>query len=291
MKKTSKIVAVVVSALLAIAALFVLASCGYSGELTGEVKYENTWNKGSYYGAKVDVTVKNDTITAVKLYTDEETGWTRTSGSWKEGQNAGDLGFEKTEAAYEGWIEENLVGANIYDVLGWSASATEKGQTVGEGVPHIAGATQSSARIICAVQNALEKIEGLEKVVGEAKYENKWSAGSYYGAKVNVYVMKGSVVAVKLLQEDETGWTRTSGTWKEGQNEGDLGYAKTEAAYADYIKSNIVGQKVDTILGWTVTCTQDAQTVGEGVPCITGATQSSARIIAAVQNALGKLAK
>ena len=284
MKKTSKILAVVLVAALAVATLVVFAACG-GQTYTGECKYENAWNKGSYYGVKVDVTVKGETITAVKLYADADTGWTRTSGNWKEDQNPGDLGYEKTEAAYEGWIEENLVGANVYDVLGWSATATEKGQTVGAGVPHIAGATQSSARIIVAVQNALEKIEGLEKRVGEYKYENTWTPGSYYGAKVNVYLKDGKIVAVKLLEDKETGWTRTSGGWKEGEHEGDLGFAKAEAAYAQYIKDTFVGKTVEEVNAYEAS--KEGWTISDSAK-LAGATQSAVRIVLAVQNALSE---
>ena len=289
MKKTSKIVAVVVSALLVVAALFVFAACGT--KYTGEAKYENAWVKGTYYGAKVDVTVNGDTITAIKLYTDEETGWTRTSGSWKENDHPGDLGFDKAEAAYDSWLDETFVGKDIAEVLSWSASATQKDQTVGAGVPKIAGATQSSARIICAVQNALEQIEGITKVTGEYNYENAWSAGSYYGAKVDVYLRDGSILAVKLYQDDETGWTRTSEGWKEGQNTGDLGFAKAEAAYAQWMKNAFVGKTPAEVNAYTANMdlTAHTQSVTPASANLAGATQSAVRIIKAVQYALTKL--
>ena len=285
MKKTSKILAVVLVAVLAVATLAIFAACGESGTVTGDCHYENAWSAGKYYGVKVDVTVSGGKITAVKLYSEEETGWTRTSADpWSTG-----LGHDKTEAAYEGWIEENIVGQKIATVLGWQAVADKGAQTVGKDVPHITGATQSSARIIVAVQNALCELKSVSLVTGEAKYENKWNAGSYYGAKVDVIVMGGKIINVRLYSEKETGWTRTSGTWTEGQNAGDLGFDKTEAAYASYLVDEIIGQKVKTVMSWEATATQDAQTVGEDVPHIAGATQSSARIIVAIQDALGKL--
>ena len=125
--------------------------------VTGECSYPNAWNPSASYGVKVDVTVKDGVITGVKLYTDEETGWTRTSGSWRPEQNPGDLGFEAAEAAYEGWIKANIVGQTVAAAKAWVASATQEGQTVTSG-PKLAGATQSSARIIVAVQNALAKL-------------------------------------------------------------------------------------------------------------------------------------
>ena len=282
MKKTSKILAVVLVVALAIATLAIFAACGESGEVIGDCHYENPYSAGKYYGVKVGVTVKGGKIAEVKLYSDEDTGWTRTSaGEWSTG-----IGHDAAEAAYESWIEENIVGQKIATVLAWEAVADKGGQTVGKDVPSITGATQSSARIIVAVQNALCELKSVSKVTGEAKYDSKYGT---YGAKVDVIVMSGKIVNVRLYNEKETGWTRTSASWTEGQHEGDLGYAKTEAAYAEYLMNEIVGQKVKTVLSWEATATADAQTVGEDVPKIAGATQSSARIICAVKNALEQL--
>ena len=266
MKKANKIVAVVIAALLVVAALVVLTACGKT--YTGEAKYTNKYGT---YGVKVDVAVKGDTITAVTLYSEEDTGWVRTTASWNK--------HDETEAAYDKWLDDTFVGANIADVLGWSASATENGQTVGAGVEHMAGATQSSARIICAVQNALEQIEGITKVTGGCSYTTQYGT---YGAKVNVYLRDGKVLAVKLLQEDETGWTRTTASWTH--------HDATEEAYAAWIKSTFVGKTVEEINAYVATATAEGQTLGEGTPTIqlTGATakQSAARIIVAVQDAL-----
>lgn len=153
-----KILVIALAVILVVSAVCVLAACGSEETVTGECKYENAWDSTKFYGAKVDVTVKGGVITAVKLYTDAETGWDRTSGGWKEDQNPGDLGHDKAEAAYDSWIKENIVGQKVATVQGWTASATKDGQSVGEGTPKIAGATQSTARIIVAVQNALSKL-------------------------------------------------------------------------------------------------------------------------------------
>ena len=276
MKKTSKILAVVLVAVLAVAALAIFAACGESGEFTGECKYESY---GHTYGAKVDVVVKGGKIADVKLYTDAETGWVRTSSpasTWTQADH------DKVEAAYEGWIKENIVGQKVKTVLGWEATATAAGQSVGEDVPFITGGTQSSARVIVAVQDALCKLESVSKVTGEVKYD---SYGHTYGAKVDVIVMSGKILNVRLYSDKETGWVRTSGpasTWTQENHD------NTEAAYAGFIANEIVGQKVKTVLGWEATATASGQSVADG-PVITGATQSSARIIVAVQDALAKL--
>ncbi len=132
------------------------AACEEPQTVTGECKYENAWVEGAYYGAKVDVTVKGNTITAVKLYTDAETGWTRTTNSWTA--EGGGLGYEATEAAYENWLTKTFVGKTVAEVNAYVATATQAEQSVGTDSAKLEGATQSSARIICAVQNALSKL-------------------------------------------------------------------------------------------------------------------------------------
>lgn len=278
MKKTNKIVAVVIAALLVVAALVVLAACGKT--YTGEVSYVS-W--GTNYGVKVDVTVKGDVITAVKLYTDEESELVRTSKSWTENQHPGDLGFEKAEAAYEGWIEENLVGASVEKVLGWSAMANADDQKVGEGVPHIAGATQSSARIICAVQEALCQLPGVEKVTGEVTADKRAGRNHEYYVKVDVIVKDGKILNAKVYAEDEEHPMTSTGWGKHDEVNG---------AILAFVAEKVVGQTVEAVNAWTYDFTQKgAAAVGEGVPHITGGTETSAHIIAAIQNALSKLGK
>ena len=135
-------------------AVVAFAACDNGETVTGECSYENKWNAGHYYGVKVDVTVKGGVITAVKLYSEEDTGWVRTSAdngtSWTS--------HDAVEAAYDKWIEDTFVGKSVDTVKGWTVTVTQDAQTVGEGVPHITGGTQSSARIIVAVKNALSKL-------------------------------------------------------------------------------------------------------------------------------------
>lgn len=149
---------ILVIALAVVLALSVLAfvACEQPQTVTGECKYENSWVADAYYGAKVDVTVKGNTITAVKLYTDAETGWTRTTSTWEAAD--GQLGYAAAEAAYEEWINKVFVGKTVAEVNAYVATATQGTQTVETAAANLAGATQSSARIICAVQNALSKL-------------------------------------------------------------------------------------------------------------------------------------
>lgn len=160
-----KVLVIALAVILVVSAVCVLAACDNGEVYEGECHYENKWSTATpkpIYGVKVDVTVKNGIIKSVKLYTDEETGWDRTSEGWTENQNPGDLGHDKAEAAYTKWINDNIVGQTVETVKGWTATATEEGQSVGADTPKITGATQSTARIIVAVQNALSKIPAAE---------------------------------------------------------------------------------------------------------------------------------
>lgn len=152
MKKILVIALAIVMALGVVA----LVACEKPQTVTGECSYESKYAPGSYYGAKVDVTVKGNVITAVRLYTDAETGWTRTTSSWKATE--GQLGFDAAEAAYEQWISDTFIGKTVAEVNAYVATATQAAQTVGTESAKLVGATQSSARIIVAVQNALSKL-------------------------------------------------------------------------------------------------------------------------------------
>ncbi len=105
--------------------------------------------------------------------------------------------------------------------------------------------------------------------------------GHTYGCKVNVTVKGDVIVKVEFADHD---YVMTSDTW--------TGKADAEAAYADYLAS-FAGKTVAEVSAWEVTRDADASfavTLGAGVPGITNATQSAARIILAVQNALSQIA-
>lgn len=145
-----KFLALVLALVLMLATL-ALVACAESQTVTGECFYES-W--GTPYGAKVDVTVKCGIITNVRLYTDAETNWYRTS---KNG-NGWD-GYEMAEAAYANWIEDAFVGQKVEDVKAFVANPqSESKEYVGPSTPKIAGASVSAARIILAVQDALNKL-------------------------------------------------------------------------------------------------------------------------------------
>ena len=154
---------VLVIALAVVMALAVVAfvACEQPQTVTGKCHYSTQYGA---YGAMVDVTVKGDVITAVKLYTDKEAAaadstWGdahRTTPSWKPAE--GQLGFAATEAAYATWIEKTFVGKTVAEVNAYKASVNADGQSVTPEGVNLKGATQSAARVIVAVQNALSKL-------------------------------------------------------------------------------------------------------------------------------------
>ena len=146
-----KKILVIALAVVMLVYVFALTACAQPQTVTGECHYVSY---GTDYGCKVDVTVQNGVITNVRLYTDEESGWHRTSAN---NPDYGWTGFESTEAAYEGFLAK-FIGKTVADVNAIEATATAEGQTVTTEGWSITGATQSAARIIVAVQDALTKL-------------------------------------------------------------------------------------------------------------------------------------
>ena len=158
-----KLIVIALAVVMALSLVLVLAACGEEQTVTGTCSYQNA--SGTTYGVEVKVTVKGDRITKVELVDHE--GWVRTSSDqvWAlpenggYGFNEGDLGYEAAEAAYAGWLEETVVGQKVDTVKGWKATATADGQTITTEGIKLAGATQSAARIIVAIQDALSKLD------------------------------------------------------------------------------------------------------------------------------------
>ena len=148
-----KILVIALAVIMVVSAL-ALTACVQPQTVTGECMYEN--KHGTKYGVKVDVTVQGDIITAVKLYTDEETGWVRTSSPMPEYGWTQEK-FDAVEGAYEAFLNK-FVGMTVAEVNAIVATATAEGQSVTTEGWAITGGTVSSARIIVAVQNALSKL-------------------------------------------------------------------------------------------------------------------------------------
>ncbi|MCH5152619.1 MAG: hypothetical protein J1F68_01475 [Clostridiales bacterium] len=168
-----KLIVIALAVVMALSLVLVLAACGgetYEGECSYGVKY-NPNGDPSMYGVKVKVTVNNGVITKVELV--DYDAWTRTTkrdpdwAAGKPGEAGFMLGYEKTEAAYpdfltkfEGKTVEEVKAIKITMISGTdnTAEASYTVTVADKANWAIAGATQSAARIIAAVQNALSKI-------------------------------------------------------------------------------------------------------------------------------------
>ncbi len=173
---------------------------GYSvGE--GEYSYPNAWAPDApYYGIRVKAVVKGDVIQAVGVV---PSGYVEVSDSW-ENKNLWIEGVEGLLSKYKGKKVKDVlmqtVKVNSTSVPGQPETVTDSGLV-------ITGATQGSGRLLLAVQNALEKLFGYEKYVGEYEYES--GAESY---KLNVScLLKGDVIvsADTVEIEDESNVPQT----------------------------------------------------------------------------------
>lgn len=126
-----------------------LTACGIE-TYTGE--YKNETSNGTY-GVKVDVAVKDGVIKSVKLYSDEDTGWMRTTpAEYWDGTSLG-IGYEAAEAAYPEFLKlfEGKTVEEIMEIPSLLGAVLDEDW-------QIAGATASASRIVLAVQDALSKI-------------------------------------------------------------------------------------------------------------------------------------
>ena len=203
-----KALVIVLTLVLALSVVAFAACSGTTYE--GEYKYENPYAKGSYYGAKVQVTVQGNVITKVVLLSDAETGWTNLSPNWTDKSNSsawGDIPIEqgKDDPGKTNWryhhqeFLDSFVGVKVEDVLAMKVFVTTGGEPyTKDGVETIkyvpielndtiivtghgeytAGATQSSGRTILAIQNALKKAVGAEDTTPNYETIEKAEDGS-----------------------------------------------------------------------------------------------------------------
>lgn len=146
MKKFLVMALVVVMALSVIA----FAACEQPQTYTGEYGYENY---GTKYGFKVNVTVSGDKITKVEIL-ESEYAETTSAEHWnQEGVDNWNNNKATFLKNFEGMTVEkvNAIVATVKDENGAEATKVD-------GITHVTGATQSSARLVLAVQNALSKI-------------------------------------------------------------------------------------------------------------------------------------
>ncbi len=167
MKKLGKFL--VAGALAAIACVG-LVGCGntakdYTGEYTGEYKYANPYapDAPGGYGVSVTVKVKGDKIESITCE-DPEGGYHNITATWQENTEKGQLGHDKTVAAlpnylkkFEGKKVDEIKKIKVAVETNKAPTVLEKDETT-QGDYVLTGATQTSGRIILAVQNALTKL-------------------------------------------------------------------------------------------------------------------------------------
>ena len=252
-----------------------LCNFGYS-IFEGEYHYPNAWDSSApHYGIRVRLVMKGNVVQKVAVlnsdYTEVSSGWDGAS-TWNNGLDV---------------LLDSYVGRTKREILEQVVTVSSTGQpdSVSDSSYIITGATQGSGRLLLAIQNALDPLgEDTTKVYnGEYKYENPYAAGSYYGVKVSVTV-KGSIIqSVSIVDSDYTqlspanpdyGWTEDS-----RQN-----YLNNEAG----LLGKYAGLSVGEVLSMTVETSESGEpsSVSDEDLVITGATQSSGRLLLAVQNAL-----
>lgn len=162
------VIALAVVMVLSVAAF---AACGSSQTVEGEYSYDNTRTEGHKYGCKVTVTVKDGIITKVTVAADTDTYYNLSPGWTDTYKPDGNPTAGKTAWMNDGQkMAESFVGLKVEDVnkIKVTCNATGEPDTKTEGVKTIDGApaalkvvasaTQSSGRLILAVQNALSKL-------------------------------------------------------------------------------------------------------------------------------------
>ena len=127
-----------------------LTACGEEVTYNGEYKYENAWVPGNYYGVQVEVTVKGDKVKSVVVTSENTDSYTNLSASWTD-KALWEEGEEAFLASFVG-MTVDAVNALVVD-----CATTGQPNTV-TGMEYVTGATQSSGRVILAIQNALSAI-------------------------------------------------------------------------------------------------------------------------------------
>ena len=258
---------------------FALSGCGWTTEtVSGEYHYANAWNDAAPdYGVKVNVEVqtddKGDRIRKVTIAESEYVPLSSEGNGWTAEDRQNYLENEQT-------LLNAYRGLYVADVLAYTVPTDASGgpltSSYPSGAPVITGATQSSGRLLLAVQNALLNF-GYEVKEGEYSYPNPWAPYTTYGIAVKV-ILKDNVIKKVVTVDSEH--TEVSDNWEDRTI-----WLSGEAALLDRYKD----KTAEEVLAVTVTTDEDGTpaAVSNEIYNITGATQSSGRLLLAVQNALG----
>ena len=261
---------------------FAVSGCGdtQTDTVIGEYHYINY---GVFYGVRVNVEVQTDSKgDRIRKVTIADSDYTQLSPANP------DYGW--TDADRENYSSQEQTLLNAYrgmyvaDVLAMDVETAANGepQGVSDDSVLISGATQSSGRLLLAVQDALLKFDNYNVYEGEYHYPNAWSPSSpEYGIRVRVVVKGDYINKVVVLN---SGYTEVSDSKYYDKNIWLNGLDSLLDAYA--------GRKVKDVMAVSVDVNSTASmgqpyTVSDSSLMITGATQGSGRLLLAVQNALG----
>lgn len=263
-----------------------LSGCGWTTE-TWEGEYQYT-NYGVNYGVKVSVEVQSDEKgDRIRKVTVVDSGYTEVSdamNTWTEENRQNYFNNLQT-------LLNTYRGMYVADVLAIEVPVNSAGEPIADDYPDsapvISGATQSSARLLLAVQDALKNC-GYTVESGEYQYTS-W--GTNYGVKVKVFLKDDTIVRVVIVDSDYVEVSAAMGDWTEEDRQNYFDNRQT-------LLDSYAGRSVSEILAATVTFEEDYQTgqpgpvpggVSDSSLLITGATQCSGRLLLAVQNALANL--
>jgi hypothetical protein len=283
MKKTVKVLAGVACLAAISGASLGLTACGDTDKIyMGEYQYTEY---GTNYGVKVAVEVKSNKIENVYIIeSDYVQASTFYSGTW-------------TQASHDNYytnrqkLLDNYKGLSVDTVKGYTVAVNEKTPLTSDSADFneynkdliLTGATQSSGRLLLAVQNALN--DGTEVKVGTYQYTEY---GTNYGIMVAVEVKSNKIENVYVIESDYVqASTYYSGTWTAESNANYYNNRQT-------LLNNYKGLSVDTVKGYTVAVNEKTPLTSDSADfnvynsdlILTGATQSSGRLLLAVQAAL-----
>ena len=280
MKKTGKIAKIAASVCLAgavCAGCAALSGCAWTTQ-TAEGEYHYT-NYGVEYGVKVSVEVQNDEKgERIRKVTIIDSDYTQLSDP-----NA-DYGWtDEDRQVYidgEQALLDTYRGKDVVEVLSMNVNTDAIGQpTSADSSVTISGATQSSGRLLLAVQDALCNY-GYSILYGQYHYPNAWApTAPHYGIKVKL-VMKGNVIKRVLIADSD--FVSVTDSWEDKAIWND-GIDELLASYVGLTKTEVMHMSVATSEGG------QPESVSDGAPVITGATQGSGRLLLAIQNALDHL--
>lgn len=270
---TMKKILSIAVALVMMLSVVALVACDNSETYTGSYSYEAY---GLTYGAKVDVVMTGDTISNLRLYPDDETNWIGLSDAypdygwtddnrqvWLDGVNNLMLSFVGMTADEVAAIDATIAGVN-----GTADSV--------DGDYNITGATQSSARLVLAIQNAICDGPSAPEVSDED------TSVTYTGSATGTVMNNDFTINVTVTVDDDK---VTSVTIDEG-SETNYSWSTTVTEDAlDTLTASFVGMTVAEVLAVeSATVTTDGSATGDHI--ITGATITSNTVLTAVQDAL-----